>query len=68
MAPAPLAVLAPSCDLEKFYTLPDRALLRNGFHTTFLRQQVTRTVYSPFDQWAATGSFYDCHDPHDLLC
>jgi hypothetical protein len=68
VAPVSLAVLASSCDLEKFYTLIDHVLQCDGSHTIFLRQQVIITVFSPFDQRVAIGGFCDCHDPHDPLC
>jgi hypothetical protein len=64
----PSAMPAFSCNIEKFYTLPNRVLRCDGFHTTFQRQRVVGTVFSPSDQRAATGGFRVYRDPHDPLC
>jgi hypothetical protein len=53
-----LLVVASSCDLEKFCTLPDHALRCDGSRTTSLCCQVNRKASSPSDPRTAASSFY----------
>jgi hypothetical protein len=61
-------VVASSCDLEKFCTLPDHVCWYDESCTTSLHRHDDKTTISPSRRWVATDGSHDIRDLHNQLC